>query len=55
MSPYKSDKQRAWMHANLPDVAAKWDAEEEAGKHDRKRSKRSKKRKKKRGVKKEED
>ena len=40
--PYKSKKQRGWMHANLPDVAEKWDAEE---KRDRSRSKKSKKRK----------
>ena len=23
--PYKSSKQRAYMHANLPKLAAKWD------------------------------
>jgi len=25
--PYKSEKQRAFMHANLPKVAEKWDRE----------------------------
>jgi hypothetical protein len=25
--PYKSDKQRRYMHAKLPKIAAKWDAE----------------------------
>lgn len=24
--PYKSKKQNAWMHANKPALAAKWDA-----------------------------
>lgn len=23
--PYKSKKQRAWMHINLPELAKKWD------------------------------
>lgn len=25
--PYKSDKQRRFMHAQHPDIAARWDAE----------------------------
>ncbi len=25
--PYKSNKQRKFMHAEHPDIAAKWDAE----------------------------
>ena len=27
MSPYKSEKQRRYMHAKLPKIAAKWDKE----------------------------
>lgn len=26
--PYKSDKQRRFMHAKHPEIAARWDAEE---------------------------
>ena len=26
--PFKSDKQRKWMHANEPDMAKKWEKEE---------------------------
>lgn len=29
--PYKSEKQKAWMHANKPAMAKKWDKEEESG------------------------
>jgi len=25
--PYKSAKQRAWMHINKPDIAKRWDKE----------------------------
>lgn len=25
MSPYKSTKQRGWMHANKPSIAKRWD------------------------------
>lgn len=25
--PYKSAKQRGWMHIHLPEIAKKWDAE----------------------------
>ena len=28
--PFKSDKQRKWMHANEPDMAKKWEKEEES-------------------------
>ena len=28
--PFKSEKQRKWMHANEPDMAKKWEKEEEA-------------------------
>lgn len=30
--PYKSNKQKAWMHANKPAVAKKWDKEIAASK-----------------------
>ena len=26
--PFKSEKQRKWMHANEPDMAKKWEKEE---------------------------
>jgi len=26
--PYKSEKQRKWMHANKPGMAAEWDKKE---------------------------
>lgn len=25
--PYKSEKQRKWIYANKPDIAARWDKE----------------------------
>ena len=28
--PFKSDKQRRWMHANEPEMAKKWEAETKA-------------------------
>ena len=28
--PFKSEKQRKWMHANEPDMAKKWEKEEES-------------------------
>tara|TARA_Y100000310_G_scaffold25771_1_gene24651 strand:+ start:775 stop:1038 length:264 start_codon:yes stop_codon:yes gene_type:complete len=28
--PFKSNKQRGWMHANKPEMAKKWEAEEKA-------------------------
>lgn len=41
--PYKSDKQRKFMHVEHPKIAAKWDKEE----HDKKKSRTKKKSKKK--------
>ncbi len=40
--PYKSEKQRAWMHIHEPEIAEKWDAEIKRRK--RRQSKKSKKR-----------
>ena len=28
--PFKSEKQRKWMHANQPEMAKKWEKEEES-------------------------
>ena len=28
--PFKSEKQRQWMHANKPEMAKRWEAEEKA-------------------------
>ena len=28
--PFKSEKQRKWMHVNKPKMAKKWEKEEEA-------------------------
>ena len=28
--PFKSDKQRKWMHTNEPEMAKKWEKEEES-------------------------
>ena len=28
--PFKSDKQRKWMHSNEPEMAKRWEAEEKA-------------------------
>ena len=28
--PFKSDKQRKWMHTNKPEMAKRWEAEEKA-------------------------
>jgi hypothetical protein len=33
MSPFKSEKQRAWMYANKPDMAKRWEADTPEGKH----------------------
>jgi len=30
--PFKSQKQRAWMHANKPEMAKKWEKETPKGK-----------------------
>ena len=40
--PFKSEKQRRWMYANKPEMAARWSAEEE---HLEKKKKKKKKRK----------
>lgn len=32
MSPMKSKKQRAWMHANKPEMAKRWEKETPKGK-----------------------
>lgn len=42
--PYKSDKQRRYMHAEHPDIAARWDAE--YGGKVKKTNKKAKKKKK---------
>jgi hypothetical protein len=34
--PYASDRQRRYMHAQLPSIAARWDAEEKRRRHPRK-------------------
>lgn len=47
--PYKSDKQRKWMHANKPRIAARWD-EKYGGKVSRKKPKHSPPRRPTRGA-----
>ena len=47
MSPFKSDKQRKYLHANEPDIAERWENESKP-RRERTRSKKSKKRKNKR-------
>jgi hypothetical protein len=42
--PYKSAKQRAYMHIHHPDIAARWD-KKYGGKIAKKKAKKSKKRK----------
>ena len=37
--PFKSKKQRKWMHANKPKMAKKWEAEEKKCKGKKKRGK----------------
>lgn len=37
--PYKSDKQRRFMHAAHPEIAKKWDAEIRASKNKKKKKK----------------
>ena len=32
--PFKSEKQRRWMHANEPEMAEKWEKEEEKREED---------------------
>lgn len=41
--PFKSQKQRAWMHANKPKMAKKWEKETPKGKLPKKVKKRGKK------------
>lgn len=43
--PYKSDKQRKFMHAKHPEIAKKWDKEEKAKKGDAKKGGKSTKKK----------
>ncbi len=50
MSPFKSEKQRRWMHANEPEMAAEWEAEERRKRVRSKKSKKRKNKKKKGGV-----
>jgi len=38
--PYKSDKQRAYLHIHHPEMAAKWDAELRSKKHKKRSVKR---------------
>lgn len=44
--PYKSAKQRAWMHIHEPEIAKRWDAEYSNNKEDKSLSSRIKKLKK---------
>lgn len=46
--PFKSQKQRAWMYANKPKMAAEWEAETPKGKKLPKRVKKKKPKKRKR-------
>tara|TARA_B100001123_G_C15060297_1_gene927286 strand:+ start:164 stop:292 length:129 start_codon:yes stop_codon:yes gene_type:complete len=41
--PFKSKKQRAWMHANKPEMAKRWEAEEKKTKPKKKKRKSKKK------------
>lgn len=41
--PFKSKSQRAWMHANKPKMAEKWESETPAGKRLPKKVKKEKK------------
>lgn len=45
--PFKSDKQKKWMYANKPEMAAEWSAEE---KHKKKKKKKYSKAEKMRAV-----
>jgi hypothetical protein len=40
--PFKSEKQRKWMHANKPKMAKEWEAEEKKRKRSGKRKKKGK-------------
>lgn len=48
--PFKSEKQRKWMWANDPEMAARWEQEEKARRRSRAQSKKSKKRRGRRRV-----
>ena len=37
--PFKSEKQREWMHANKPEMAAKWEKEGKKKKKEKKKEK----------------
>lgn len=39
MSPFKSEKQRRWMHKNKPKMAKKWEREEKKRKKGGKKKK----------------
>jgi hypothetical protein len=39
MSPFKSEKQRRWMHANEPAMAKKWEKESKSKKKTTKKKK----------------
>ena len=40
--PYKSKKQKIWMHINKPEIAEKWDKEEKIKKKRKPKSKKKK-------------
>jgi len=44
--PFKSQKQKKWMYANMPETAKKWEAHTPKGKLPEKVSKKRKERKK---------
>jgi len=44
--PFKSKRQRGWMYANIPNVAEKWQKEEELKKRRANRKSRSKRKSK---------
>lgn len=39
--PYKSDKQRAWMHINKPNLAKKWDKKYDDDEYNKKKRKKN--------------
>lgn len=43
MTPFKSEKQRKWMHKNKPEMAKKWEEEEKKRKGKKKSKKKVKK------------
>ena len=48
MSPFRSEKQRRYLHANEPELAEKWEHESKP-RRERTRSKKSRKRKRRKG------